>query len=86
MCHISTSKRASEELKKIGCNAKRFLRVGVGTQSKTLDYTALIDSSLNDSDEIIIDSNGLRVVADASNIPFLEGVTIDFNSGFTFRR
>jgi len=86
MCQINLSNRAKIELKNLGCNHKRFLRLGVNTHFENQNYTALIDCSINESDEILLDSNGIKVISYASNAPLLEGVTIDFDSEFIFHK
>jgi len=86
MCSIEVSPQAKKELKKLGCDKHRFLRLCVRKRRKNPDYLAFVDSTLRESDEILIDSGECRVVSDVNNVPMLDGVKVDFGSSFVFNR
>lgn len=82
---------ALQELIKLEGTGENFLRISVvpgGCSGMT--YTACIDNVLSDSDQVIYEDGGLRVVADTGSTMFLDGLEIDFSddliaSGFRFK-
>jgi iron-sulfur cluster assembly protein len=82
---------ALQELVKLEATGESFLRISVvpgGCSGMT--YSACIDNVLSDSDSVIFEEGGLRVVADAGSSMFLDGLEIDFSddliaSGFRFK-
>lgn len=88
---IKISSPAIKELRKLDVGEENFLRVSVipgGCSGMT--YTACVDSTLGDDDEIVHEEDGVRIVADAGSASFLGELEIDFSydlvkSGFQFR-
>lgn len=88
---IKITPAALSELVKLEATGENFLRISVvpgGCSGMT--YSAAIDNVLSDSDQVVYDSNGLRVVADEGSTMFLDGLEIDFSndliaSGFRFK-
>ncbi|HMO05418.1 MAG TPA: iron-sulfur cluster assembly accessory protein [Kiritimatiellia bacterium] len=82
---------ALQELVKLEATGESFLRISVvpgGCSGMT--YSACIDNVLSDSDQVIFEEGGLRVVADSGSSMFLDGLEIDFSddliaSGFRFK-
>ena len=88
---IQLSDSAIKELKTLDVGEENFLRISVipgGCSGMT--YTACVDSTLGDDDEIVHEDRGVRVVADAGSASFLGELEIDYSydlvkSGFQFR-
>jgi iron-sulfur cluster assembly protein len=87
---ISISDRAKEELKKMDVGEGKFLRISVipgGCSGMT--YSAAVDETRKDTDEILFEDTDISVVAEAGTDMFLDGLTIDFSDdlikrGFRF--
>ncbi|MCS6771514.1 MAG: iron-sulfur cluster assembly accessory protein [Kiritimatiellae bacterium] len=88
---IYISDKAKAELIKLEATGPNFLRISVvagGCSGMT--YSACIDNTLSDTDQILFEENGLRVVADPHSAMFLDGLQIDYSddliaSGFRFK-
>lgn len=91
MLNIKISDRALAELKHLGAENEAFLRVSVipgGCSGMT--YSANLDSTMREGDELVFQSGGVRLVSDAKSASFLEGLKIDYSddlvqSGFQFK-
>ncbi len=87
---ISISNKAMSELKQMGVGALQFMRISVVPGGCSgMSYSASIDSSLGEADELVYDAGGLRVVSDKVSALYLDGLQIDFSddlihSGFRF--
>ena len=87
---ISISAKANQELRQLGVGGENFLRISVvpgGCSGMT--YYAGIDSTLGEEDEVVFDSEGLRVVSDRGSVLYLDGLQVDYSddlvhSGFRF--
>lgn len=87
---IQVSDKALVELRRLGADAEQFLRISVvpgGCSGMT--YTAAIANTLKEGDEVIVEQDGLRIIADSGSILFLDGLRIDFSddlvqAGFRF--
>lgn len=87
---ITLSEKALGELRRLDVGGEQFLRLRVipgGCAGMT--YSAAIDSSLNEGDEVIAHEGGLRIVADSGSTAFLDGLHIDYSNdliqaGFRF--
>jgi iron-sulfur cluster assembly protein len=88
---IQITDKARRELKKLGAEGDSFLRITVisgGCSGMT--YSASIDSTLNQNDQVIFQDNGLRVISDPDSTHFLSGLEVDYSddlvqSGFRFK-
>ena len=88
---VSVTEKALKELRRLGVGSSQFLRSKVvpgGCSGMT--YSAAIDTTMGEGDEIVYDQDELRVVADSSSILFLDGLEVDFSddliqAGFRFR-
>ncbi len=88
---VSVTEKALKELRRLGVGSSQFLRIKVvpgGCSGMT--YSAAIDTTMGEGDEIVYDQDELRVVADSSSILFLDGLEVDFSddliqAGFRFR-
>lgn len=87
---IRVTDKALAELRRLGAGGEQFLRVSVGPGGCSgMTYTAAIDNTLKEGDEVIVERDGLRIIADAGSILFLDGLRIDFSddlvqAGFRF--
>ena len=87
---IQISEKALSELTRLGVGGEHFLRLRVipgGCAGMT--YSAAIDSSLAEGDEVVTRQGDIRVVADAGSTMFLDGLEIDYSddliqAGFRF--
>lgn len=87
---IQVTDKALAELRGLGAGEEQFLRVSVvpgGCSGMT--YTAAIDNTLKEGDEVIVEQDGLRIIADSGSLLFLDGLRIDFSddlvqAGFRF--
>lgn len=85
------SDKAKEELVKLGVGDDSFLRISVvpgGCSGHT--YSAGVDTTLQENDQVVFQDGGFRAVADAPSLTHLEGLEIDYSddliqSGFRFR-
>jgi iron-sulfur cluster assembly protein len=77
---ITVSANAVDQLRKIGLEEGRFLRLGVkpGGCAGTA-YDAFIDSEKKPHDEIVYDQDGLKIVTEALYKHLFDGLTIDFS-------
>jgi iron-sulfur cluster assembly protein len=88
---IQISEKAKKELIKLEATGPNFLRISVvagGCSGMT--YSACIDNTLSDTDQVLFEENDLRVVADPHSSMFLDGLQIDYSddliaSGFRFK-
>ena len=88
---IQISDKAKNELRKMEAGGENFLRISVvpgGCSGMT--YSASIDNTLSDSDQVMFEETDLRVIADQGSAMFLDGLQIDFSddliaSGFRFK-
>ncbi len=82
---------ALRELEKLEATGENFLRIAVipgGCSGMT--YSACIDNTLSDGDEVVYTNGSLRIVADTGSAMFLDGLTIDYSddliaAGFRFK-
>ena len=89
--HIDISEKALAELQRAGLNRENFLRIRVvpgGCSGMT--YSAGMETTMQEGDEIVYRQGDLRVVADSGSVIFLDGLQIDFSddlvqAGFRFR-
>lgn len=88
--NINVSDRAVEQLKKLDIGSEKFLRVSVVSGGCSgMTYSAVIDSELDESDEILFDKDGVRIVSEFKSMLYLDGLHIDYsddliNAGFRF--
>jgi len=88
---IQISEKAKAELQKLEATGENFLRISVipgGCSGMT--YSACIDNTLSDADQVVFEDADLRVVADEKSAPHLEALQIDYSddliaSGFRFK-
>jgi iron-sulfur cluster assembly protein len=88
---IQISDKARQELLRLEASGENFLRISVipgGCSGMT--YTAAIDNSLSDGDQVLYQDGELRVVAEAGSAMFLDGLVIDYSddlisAGFRFK-
>ena len=87
---ISISNKAINELKHLGVGGSQFMRISVVPGGCSgMSYAASIDSLLGDTDELVYDADGMRVVSDKVSAMYLDGLQIDYSddlihSGFRF--
>jgi len=87
---ITITERAKQELVKLDIGGPQFLRIDIvpgGCSGMT--YSAGIDTELKDSDTLLFQDDGIRIVADGGSALFLDGLKIDYSddlikSGFRF--
>jgi iron-sulfur cluster assembly accessory protein len=88
---IKITNVALQELIKLEATGENFLRISVvpgGCSGMT--YSAAIDNTLSDDDQVVYADDQLRVIADGGSAMFLDGLEIDFSddliaSGFRFK-
>ena len=88
---IEVTEKALEELRGMELAEQAFMRIGVmpgGCSGMT--YSAAIDTELDESDVILYDRDGIRVVTTGESVTLLDGLTIDYSddlirSGFRFK-
>lgn len=88
---IQVSERAKQELIKLEATGENFLRISIvpgGCSGMT--YTAAIDNTLSDTDQVMFQDGALRIIADGGSAMFLDGLQIDYSddliaSGFRFK-
>jgi len=89
--HITISPKALCELRRLNIGGEQFLRLRVipgGCAGMT--YSAAIDSTLEEGDEVIAHEDEIRIVADSGSTAFLDGLNVDYSddliqAGFRFR-
>ncbi len=88
---IIISEKAKKELAKLEAAGPNFLRISVVSGGCSgMTYSACIDNTLSDTDQVLFEENELRVVADPNSAMFLDGLNIDYSddlisSGFRFK-
>ena len=88
---IQISDKALAQLRHLGVGGQQFLRLRVipgGCAGMT--YSAAIDASLSEGDEVVMQHDDIRVVADSGSSMFLDGLQIDYSddliqAGFRFQ-
>ena len=78
--NVVVTEKAKAKLLDLGLDEERFLRLGVrpgGCAGMT--YDAVIDDTLEEGDQVIYESDKLRVVSDAANIVYLDGLKVDYS-------
>lgn len=88
---IQLSERARNELLALEAGGENFLRISVipgGCSGMT--YSACIDNTLSDTDQVVYANDDLRIVADTNSVAYLDGLEIDYSddliaSGFRFK-
>ncbi len=88
---IEISEKAVEELIALDVGKEKFLRVEVVSGGCSgMTFNAAIDDTMADDDEVVLQQDDLRVVANSGSLTFLDGLQIDFSddlvqSGFRFK-
>lgn len=88
---IAVTEKALQELRDMDLAENAFMRIGVvGGGCSGMTYSASIDTELNESDVVLYDENGIRVVTSSDSVALLNGLTIDYSddlirSGFRFQ-
>lgn len=88
---IQLSEKAKNELVNLEATGENFLRISVVSGGCSgMTYSACIDNTLSDADQILFEEAQLRVVADSGSASYLDGLQIDFSddlisSGFRFK-
>lgn len=88
---IQISEKAKQELVKLEANGPNFLRISVVSGGCSgMTYSACIDNTLSDTDQVLFEENDLRIIADPNSAMFLDGLSIDYSddliaSGFRFK-
>lgn len=88
---IQITDKAKQELVRLEATGANFLRISVipgGCSGMT--YSACIDNTLSDADQVLFEDEALRVIADDKSALFLDGLQIDYSddliaSGFRFK-
>ena len=88
---VQVSDKARDELAKLGIGKEKFLRISVvsgGCSGNT--YSAAVDSTLQENDEVVYQDGEFRAIADLQSAMHLEGLQIDYSedliqSGFRFK-
>ncbi len=88
---IQITEKAKVELRKLEVGGDHVLRINVvpgGCSGMT--YSAAVDDQVNDQDEVLFDTDNIKVIAESGNEVFLEGLEIDYSddlirSGFRFK-
>ncbi|MBW7908423.1 MAG: iron-sulfur cluster assembly accessory protein [Kiritimatiellae bacterium] len=88
---IHISDKAKQELAKLEVAQPNFLRISVTSGGCSgMTYTACIDNSRADSDQVLFEESDLCIVADPGSAMFLDGLEIDYSddlisAGFRFK-
>lgn len=88
---IQLSDKAKQELVNLEATGENFLRISVVSGGCSgMTYSACIDNTLSDADQVLFEENALRVVADEKSAGYLDGLQVDFSddlisSGFRFK-
>ena len=88
---IQITDKAKQELVRLEATGESFLRISVipgGCSGMT--YSACIDNTLSDGDQVMFEDTELRVIADDKSALFLDGLEIDYSddliaAGFRFK-
>lgn len=88
---IQITDKAKQELVRLEATGESFLRISVipgGCSGMT--YSACIDNTLSDGDQVMFADTELRVIADDKSALFLDGLEIDYSddliaAGFRFK-
>jgi iron-sulfur cluster assembly protein len=78
---IQISEEARAKLLQLGLDGTKFLRVEVvpgGCSGMT--YDAFIDDTLTNGDEVVYESDAVRVIVDALHAPSVAGLSIDYSN------
>ena len=87
---ISITDKARQELSSLMENEQDFLRLSIipgGCSGMT--YQAIIDDTRTALDQLLYETEGVRVFADRASLPYLQGLAIDYSDdliqqGFRF--
>ena len=88
---IQLSDKAKQELVNLEATGENFLRISVVSGGCSgMTYSACIDNTLSDSDQVLFEESLVRVIADERSAGYLDGLQIDFSddlisSGFRFK-
>jgi iron-sulfur cluster assembly protein len=88
---IQLSDKAKQELINLEATGENFLRISVVSGGCSgMTYSACIDNTLSDADQVLFEDAQVRVVADERSSGYLDGLQIDFSddlisSGFRFK-
>jgi len=88
---IQISDKARQELVNLEATGENFLRISVVSGGCSgMTYSACIDNTLSDDDQVLFSEQALRVVADNRSAGFLDGLQIDYSddlisAGFRFK-
>lgn len=80
LLNITVTEKAKKRLREYSVGSDRFLRVGVtsgGCSGHT--FEAVIDTIINDGDEVVYDEDDVRIVTDTRSSLFLDGLNVDFS-------
>jgi iron-sulfur cluster assembly protein len=89
--NLEITGKALSELGRLGVNKENFLRIRVvagGCSGMT--YSAAIETTIEEGDEVVYQHDVFRIVADAGSLLFLDGLQVDFSNdlvqaGFRFK-
>jgi iron-sulfur cluster assembly protein len=88
---VKITDRARKELLNLDAGGANFLRISVVSGGCSgMTYSACIDNTLSDADQVVHQDDQLRIIADAPSLMFLDGLEIDYSddliaSGFRFK-
>jgi len=77
---ITITEDAKRKLAEYLNEGDSFLRIAVvsgGCSGST--YNAVIDSNMTETDKVVFEGDGVRIVADSRDLLFLGGLNIDFS-------
>ena len=71
--------RAREKLVSLGVSGERFIRLQVVSGGCSgMSYEARIDSRPHESDLVVFEDSGIRIVTDPRSMLFLDAIRIDY--------
>jgi iron-sulfur cluster assembly protein len=80
MMGITITDTARSKLAEYLDGKESFLRISVVSGGCSgMSYDAAIDSNMSESDEVVFESDGMRVVADSRDSLLLDSLQIDFS-------
>ena len=88
---IQITDKAKQELVRLEATGESFLRISVIPGGCSgMPYSACIDNTLSDGDQVMFEDTELRVIADDKSALFLDGLEIDYSddliaAGFRFK-
>lgn len=88
---IQITDKAKQELVRLEATGENFLRISVVSGGCSgMTYSACIDNTLADTDQVLFEDASLRVIADPNSAAYLDGLQIDYSddliaSGFRFK-